>query len=405
MCKRTLIHAAAVVDVDGLRTPGAVLIEGHRVVAAGTPQSIGAVPDVRLIDRPGHALMPALVNAHAHLDLTHIGPRPYCGSFTEWVGQVRLQRDTTPAQIAESVRRGVALARAGGTGLIGDIAGAWSPEPINVLRGEGLGGVGFLEMFGLGRRQASSIEQMRKLVGSMQADAQGVPMGLQPHAPYSCGPELYRAAMTMGLPLATHLAETPEELQFVSDAAGPLADMLDAMGVLDETVVGRGAHPVDELSDILGSTPMIAVHLNYVGRSQMEKLAQWPVTVAYCPRASAYFGHRDHQYAQMAQLGVRVALGTDSLICLDTPDRISVFDEMRLLYRRDGADPLVLLKMATCAGAEALGVDADLVTLRPGPIAGLIGIPCGEAENGLIGALSSDEPPEWLVGPVPATML
>jgi cytosine/adenosine deaminase-related metal-dependent hydrolase len=59
---------------------------------------------------------------------------------------------------------------------------------------------------------------------------------------------------------------------------------------------------------------------------------------------------------------------------LDTPDRISVLDEMRLLHQRDGTDARTLLSMGTIYGAEALGLNSEAVTLRPGPLAGLLGV-------------------------------
>ena len=67
-------------------------------------------------------------------------------------------------------------------------------------------------------------------------------------------------------------------------------------------------------------------------------------------------------------------MGTDSIVCLPTDqcDRLSVLDEMGFLHQRDGTDPLTLLRMATVNGARALGVDENLVTLRPGLCVGLV---------------------------------
>ena len=163
------------------------------------------------------------------------------------------------------------------------------------------------------------------------------------------------------------------------------------------------------LADALRATPFIAAHLNYVEDRQLELLADWRTTVAYCPRASAYFGHPQpgrspHRYRQMLEAGVNVALGTDSLICLDTPNRISVLDEMRFLYRRDGTDPMTLLRMATTAGAVALGADPSLVTLAPGPTAGVLAATF-DPRNPLDPfrqVLQRNDPVRWIVAPVPA---
>jgi cytosine/adenosine deaminase-related metal-dependent hydrolase len=101
----------------------------------------------------------------------------------------------------------------------------------------------------------------------------------------------------------------------------------------------------------------------------------------------------------MIQAGVNVALGTDGLPCLDRADRLSVLDDMRLLYRRDDADPDLLLRMATTAGAVGLGMDPDLVTLAPGPVAGLIALGYDPADpaDAFEQVLQSDNAPEWII--------
>jgi cytosine/adenosine deaminase-related metal-dependent hydrolase len=110
--------------------------------------------------------------------------------------------------------------------------------------------------------------------------------------------------------------------------------------------------------------------------------AGWPVI--YCPRASAYFAaERDfgpHRYREMLAAGITVALGTDSIVNLDTPGHISTWDEMRLLHRRDRADPVTLLKMATINGAAALRREIAPFTLATmGTLAGLVAIPVPNA--------------------------
>jgi cytosine/adenosine deaminase-related metal-dependent hydrolase len=93
-------------------------------------------------------------------------------------------------------------------------------------------------------------------------------------------------------------------------------------------------------------------------------------------------------------------MGTDSLLCLDTPERISVLDEMRFLHRRDGTDPYVLLGMATVNGAQALGIDVEPVTFRPGATAGVLAcaIDPDSDVDPLVQVMQRDDPPEWVAG-------
>jgi len=451
--QRQLIHAALVIDGDGRRfAPGALLVEPGRVIAAGAPAHIGQVDGVFTNNLQRFVVMPGLVNAHSHLDLTHIGVRrrdevperrsvagtvetpkrrnaetptsgqsrgtdePECpiedsgpwssgdsGGFVEWVNMIRAERATEPPAIRDSVQHGAMLARAGGTALIGDIAGIGSAAAVEALRDSGLPGVSYLEVFGMGRRQQRGIEMMRAAIETIERHANGVRLGVQPHAPYSAGPEVYRAAAATGLPTATHLAETPEELEFVRTGGGPFRALLQQIGVWDESIRGFDAHPVEALGDVLRATPMVAAHVNYISDAERELLAEWPVSVAYCPRASAYFGHphdgeSEHRYRDMIEAGINVALGTDSIVCLDTPNRISVLDEMRLLYARDGTDPDLLLRMATVNGANALHCDPNYVTFAQGAFGGAIAVEVDPASDvdPLAQALDSTTLPVWV---------
>ena len=101
-------------------------------------------------------LAPGFVNAHTHLDLTHIGPVPFdaeTASFVDWITLIREGRHTDDGDVARSVEEGVARSIRGGVVAVGDIAGVGSESPLRVLRESPLRGVSFIELFGLGDRQ------------------------------------------------------------------------------------------------------------------------------------------------------------------------------------------------------------------------------------------------------------
>jgi cytosine/adenosine deaminase-related metal-dependent hydrolase len=404
---RRLVRAAMVVDGAGIAAaPGVVLLEGRRIVAAGAPQSVGMPADALVVDHLDAVVMPALVNAHCHLDLSHIGPVGFEGGFARWLENVRDRRATTDDAIAASVGRGIEMITAGGTALVGDIAGAGSPVPLEVLRRAPLAGVSYVEVFGHGRRQGGAIAAMRRTVALDGGEAGGVRLGLQPHAPYSCGPEVYREAAALGVPLATHLAETVDEIRFVAEREGPFVDLLKGLGAWDETIEAHHRHPVEAVAEWIDAASCLAAHVNYVEAAHLPLLAARGFRVVYCPRASRYFGHpvpgrTGHRYRSMLEMGIDVALGTDSVLCLDTPDRMSVLDEMRLLHGRDGTDPRLLLRMATVNGASALGVDPTFVTLAPGPVAGLLlaRIDPDRDVDPLRQSLDNQDAPHWLLPP------
>lgn len=408
----TLILAGAIAgrpETD--RPPQAVIIHENRILTVGCADEVPPPPGGSRIDRHDHLLLPALVNAHAHLDLTHLGPQPYQGDFRAWIDLIRAGRANEDDAIADSVRLGVKLARAGGIGAIGDIAGIGSLMPGLTQRAGGLPGVSFVELFGIGRAESTAAQQVERLVAATageRPDPTPVTFGLQPHAPYSCSLATYRIAAETGFPLATHLAETRSEIDFVQNARGPFREMLESFGLWTDRIRATGQHPIDHLAPLLRGHAMLLAHVNYCETHHLDLLAETKATVVYCPRASAYFGHPEkdaapHRYRDMLKRGIPVALGTDSILCLNTPDRISVLDEMRFLYQRDRTAPAVLLQMATQCGADALGLSPSCFTIAPGPVVGLLALPFDPADprDPFEQVLERDDPPEWVAGPFP----
>ena len=148
------IDAAAALDGRDAIAPARLLLEGHRVIAVGTPQEVGQVPGAVPVDARGEVLLPGLVNSHAHLDLSGPGPTPYQGDFEAWLQQVLdLRFRSTPEDIEKAVQDGLSRSLAGGTAFVGDIAGSPRTPQVRTLEASSIGGVSYPEFFGLGDRQ------------------------------------------------------------------------------------------------------------------------------------------------------------------------------------------------------------------------------------------------------------
>jgi len=404
--------ASLLIEISPLQAAQDALPEGcrravARVLAAGPPGEVACHPRAAAAiqgDFSESVLIPGLVNAHAHLDLTHVGPMaldPDRG-FSGWIDGVRRARATVTAAIAESVRRGVHLMLAGGVVAVGDIAGAPggvpSLEPGRVLRGSALGGVSFLEYFGIGHGEDRGIEAVeRALEAATQSGGAGARLGLQPHAPNTVSPRGYEwacdRARDLGVPLATHLAETIEEREFVATGRGPQRELLESLGLWNDRAseaVGYGHSPVRHLRSVLERSRFVLAHLNDASDEDLSILAGTGQSVAYCPRASEYFGNPTrlgpHRYREMLARGINVTLGTDSIINLPRgtggpgSEWISVLDEMQRLHERDGTEPATLLRMGTINGARALGLNESGFVFDEGAaLAGLVAVDLRQA--------------------------
>ncbi|HZW09394.1 MAG TPA: amidohydrolase family protein [Phycisphaerales bacterium] len=398
------------------------------VIAIGTAAQVNAHGEAARADAVGlddSVLLPGLVNAHTHLDLTHLGPlehRPEDG-FVAWVERIRAGRAHDAEAIAGAVRQGIELSLRAGTVLVGDIAGAPggrpSLAPLHTLALSPLRGISFLEFFAIGSRERDSLERVEQTLRGAPAidQASGVRLGLQPHAPNTVGLAGYRRAGEWArrwrLRLATHLAETPEEREFVLCGTGPQRAMLERFGLWSDAMlgeIGSGRSPVEHLAPVLAGSEYLLAHVNDLGEDHalaIEMLRAAGASVAYCPRASAYFGAPSHfgphRYREMLRAGVNVCLGTDSVVNLPPGCErsegcgMSVLDEARLLFRRDGADPEQLLAMMTVNGARALGwEDHSRFSFRAGsrPL-GLVAVGVGGSRPGVSASarlLESDRP-------------
>lgn len=415
----TILRAAAVRDAMGTNLrPGVVVVQEGRVLLAASPDhpELRSFRGGRTVDLPRSLLLPVMVNAHAHLDLAGLGPQPYGGSFPGWLADVVKRRPATDAAIVAAVAAGAAGSIEAGVGFVGDIAGSAAAVAARLRAAPGgasaagvvpwLPGVSYLECFGNGRRQmAGFIDLMERIAtlpvaGGVDSVGTAVSFGIQPHAPYSAGLALYNAvgryAQERDYRLSTHLAETREEVEFIRDGTGPMAELIRSMGKWDDLLQPTGMHPVEWLSPELRRGGWTLAHCNYVDIEQIRLLAYCRASVAYCPIASAYFGHHGHPYRTMIEAGVNVCLGTDSILCqpADEPQPLGIVPQMRYLYRRDRTDPATLLAMATTHGLRAMGLSESLTSFQRGAPARFIRIDIdpADAADPLIQAMLGSSP-------------
>lgn len=417
-----VVHAAAVRDTAGVNArPGAVLVKDGKVIAAGEPESLPAdlVKRAEVIERHDCLLLPQMVNAHTHLELTSIGQQPYdpVGGFVGWVKMLRSHEPASHDELVESAKRGASTCIDSGIQAVGDITR--SEDVSRVVYEAGLWGWSYREMFGLGppfdQHDLNNIREYRTDKDWLKDINRQLPLvsGLQPHAPYSAGDRLYDASCKLLKTAVTHLAETKEEVEFVRSLSGPMFDYVKSLGRWDDAFSGRygqGLSPVQWMRPYLHERAMrnvlnepinvwTVVHCNYVSDEDIEILAQTNTSVVYCPIASEYFGHKNHRYREMLSAGINVCLGTDSIICADPndPQPLGLLSAMRRLYQRDLTDPEILLAMATINGNKAFRMGERFATLQYYPRFVCIKIDRKDTTDPLVQVLTNDSIAEPLV--------
>ncbi len=352
----------------------AVVVEGERIVWVGPSAHAEAAHHEQL----GEAiLMPGLVNAHTHLELTSLRGFLEGLPFGDWLRiltEIRAKVLDTRA-LTDAARYGVSEALRAGITTVADCSA--SGAPVEAMREAGIRGRVYLETFGPDPAQVdASMHALREGVARLWERATSlIDVGVSPHAPYTVSAPLFRAvaayAREEALPVATHVAESAAEVSFVRHGTGPFAERLLARGI---SVAPTNASPVDLLAtcDLLATQPL-CIHAIHTNASDLERIADAGASVVHCPISNAKLGQGIAPLRTMLDSGLAVGLGTDSVASNDRMDLIAearqaVLMQSLLVSSPDAVSAADALDLATRGGARALGL-SDVGTLAEGQLA------------------------------------
>lgn len=363
---------------DAPHADGWLAVEGGRIAALG---SAGADMPSGAVDLGRVVVLPGLVNAHTHLELSHLlDVIPPASRFGDWVQRIIHLRgeypDPTDPRITSAARAAIQQARAAGTALLGDISNTLVTHAMLVEAG--MPGVVFYELLGFNTPDAHrAVADARGRLASLPRST-GVRTTLAAHAPYSVSPELFKAIradldQTGDRTSSVHLSESPEEVEFVRSGTGAPRAQLEAMGRWNDAWQAPGCTPVEYLEGLgfLGQGVLVVHGVQLTG-SDLDRIRALDATIVSCPRSNAYVGVGAPPLEAFYAMDVRVAFGTDSLASVKD---LNMFAEIAAARRIAPRVPArALLESATLEGARALGFDAEFGSLDAGKRAALIAV-------------------------------
>ena len=402
-----ILHARIVIPLDSEAIiDGAVAIDGPLIVGCGPYREIlsrfGSADEIDLTDC---LLLPGLVNAHTHLELSYLkGEVPYRNNFIQWVDSLRQLRSpfsngTFERIINNACRESVQ----GGVTTVGDIS--YEHRAWHYLSYQPLRKTCFAEVFGMTGDLNTPDEYLRRCIAQTHTD-ELLRLGLSPHAPYSAGSGVYGLSAELAaenssddspISLTTHLAETTEEIELLREGTGPWLDYLKKINKWDGSFTCPKQSPVNYfLSLDLSDQPFLLAHVNYITDDELTALARTKHSVVFCPRSHYFFGRPAHSFRSMMEAGINVCLGTDSLV---SNDSLSILDEMRFLHKQyPDFSVETLLKMGTLNGAVALGWQDKIGRLTDGMEADLTAVPLtGDHSNPLSDIFESNTQPRLTI--------
>jgi 5-methylthioadenosine/S-adenosylhomocysteine deaminase len=367
---------------------GAVLVRDDRIVDVGEIDRLCELyPDEPIHDFGLAALMPGFIDLHTHLEYTAMRGLVDDLPYSEWKLQLmQKERLFSSQDWDDSACLGALEALQSGITTVADITSAGSSGV--ATQASGLRAVIYREVATMDKHQVDDV--MKRAADDLKAwmattDADRITVGIAPHAPYSCHPELFRrvAEYAMdGTMVAIHLAGSVEEYEFVKYGSSMLAtDVRETYDAKAPLWLPTGVSPVRYVLQwgLFDVPHIMAVHCTQVDDDDIQILAEKDVGIAHCPRCEAKLAMGVAPVERFVRAGLRVGLGTDSPAASNSMD---VFEEMRigLLVQRAtlGEDRFMsarqFVKMATLEAARVLGLDHELGSLQPGKQADIIAV-------------------------------
>jgi 5-methylthioadenosine/S-adenosylhomocysteine deaminase len=363
------LAARWLLPIQGAAIPrGAVLVgPDGRVQAVGPDPGIPHPPGVPAAEFEDAVILPGLINTHTHLELTGfegLVPEP---EFPAWIRRLRQLKTTRePAEYIDAARRGLADCYAAGVTTVADTGD--SGAVLQVLSEIDGSGIAYQEVFGPHPSQmGESLAGLQARVADLSGRAsRRVRVGVSPHAPYTVSGPLFAAvarwARAERLPLAVHVAESTAEAQFLSTGSGPFAEAWRERGIPLPSSESRT--PVEWLQQRGVLSPYsLCIHAVQVGPQDIQRLAETGAAVAHCPLSNRAHGHGEAPLRAFLDAGIRVGLGTDSVVSVG---RLDLLAEARTAGRLAGLDAEQLLELCTLGGARALGIEAETGSLVAG---------------------------------------
>src|SRR5262245_26924807 len=362
-----LLTNARVLTMDDRFTThatGGVAVTDASIVAVGSDALAYDADDT--LDCRGRVVMPGLVNAHTHVPMTLLRGLADDLRLDVWLMgyMMPVEREFVSPDF---VRLGTKLACAemirSGVTCFADMY-YFEDAVAEATADAGMRALCAQTVLRFPAPDAASFEDSLALARDFIERWRGHPLIVPapaPHAPYTCTPEILRAcaelAAEFDVPLHTHLAETPLEVEDSRKSHGmPVVPWVKKQGIFDAKV--------------------LAAHCVHVDDGEIRALKNANAGVAHCPTSNLKLAAGIAPVARMLELGIDVGIGTDGPA---SNNDLDMFEEMRLaaLVAKGSGDPTAVparsaLAMATRMGAAALHLDGVTGSLEAGKRADLI---------------------------------
>jgi len=322
-------------------------------------------------------LTPGFVNAHCHLELSHMKGLVDTGTgLMAFVKDVVTRRNAEEETIQQAIKAANREMADNGIVAVGDISNV--SDSFQTKAESDIHYHTFVEMFDfLQKKEAQKhFDNYNKVLRELR-ETYDLPGNAVPHAPYSVSENLFKllrdANRYSDHPVSMHNMETPSELDLFSTGGGEIVDLYEGFGMDCSDCIPDGFSPLTyALKNMAPDKTTVLVHNTLCGPADIKFAEQWAGAGLYwvtCPSANLYIENRLPRYRYFKEAGAKVAIGTDSLT---SNWALSVLDEMKVIAKFQsqlGFEELI--QWATFNGASALKLEDKIGSLEKGKRPGI----------------------------------
>lgn len=317
-------------------------------------------------------ITPGFINAHCHLELSHLlGQIPKHITLIPFLQKIMGRKPVEKTQVEIAMQEADRQMYASGIVAVGDISNSLCSKEVKLA--SKIHYHTFVEILGFDPQQASLALEKGKL---LKRNFQPLPASIVPHAPYSVSRELFRAIQKLSNNksnlFSIHNQESGEENQLYQDKTGGFINFYDR---INRSIDFFTPYSRNSIASILPWIPqkerLLFVHNTYTSQDDITLVKQhgMDATWCLCPNANSYIENTFPAVELFRQSGFPVVLGTDSLA---SNDKLCILSEIKTLHLHFPTITLQeTLQWATLNGANFLGIERQFGSLEPGKKAGL----------------------------------